>query len=245
MTDEPSNEIVEVSRAVTESAVAAQKALEVVRSTGGFADRVFGDLVTDSVGVIADKIKHYRFRNYVKLSEETMKILRSRGCSEDGATKPVPPKIAIPLIENATIEDDDELRKLWASLLANPADPKFEVDVKLRHVSLLREMEPLDVRILNACYVEKQSNFRNIAPGEVQFKMDQIAKSFGVADDRVELALLNLIRLSCVDPGYLPGPMAMNVGGRSRNQTVYVGTEVFTLTSLGIELCKAAALFVA
>ena len=181
MTDEPSNEIVEVSRAVTESAVAAQKALEVVRSTGGFADRVFGDLVTDSVGVIADKIKHYRFRNYVKLSEETMKILRSRGCSEDGATKPVPPKIAIPLIENATIEDDDELRKLWASLLANPADPKFEVDVKLRLRLAASRDGTLDVRILNACYVEKQSIFRNTHLARSSSRWDQIAKSFGVA----------------------------------------------------------------
>ena len=181
------------------------------------------------------RFKFYRIQNFVALSENTARIMRDKGYSESDITKVLPPKVAIPLIESATLEDDIELQTLWAQLLSNAMDPTFNLDIRLRHVSLLREMEPLDVRILNSCHSQKLAS-----PDTVMFDRKWIARDFGASEDLIEVSLLNLIRLSCIDPGFLPTSVSTKVGGRSRSHSIYVGTESFTLTLLGAELCVAA-----
>ena len=61
-------------------------------------------------------LKYYRIERAALLATKTEERLRKRGIE---TTVPVAPKMAIPLIENATLEDDDELHTLWANLLAN------------------------------------------------------------------------------------------------------------------------------
>ena len=197
-------------------------------------------MLEDSIGIVADRIKFYRIRNFAVLYENTVRILRNKGYTEDTITRVVLPKVGVPLIESATLEEDSELQALWAQMLANAMDPNFDLDVKLRHVSLLREMEPLDVRILNACHQEKTANHDKIPLDKVLFERKLLARNLGMAEDVIEVSLLNLIRLSCIDPGFVPTSAATNVGGRSRSFSIYVGTESFTLTLLGVELCMAA-----
>ena len=240
VTDEMSNEAIEAARALRATADATKEAIGAIEKTGGFLNRVFGDIVEDSIGVVADRIKFYRIQNYLALSENTARIMRDRGYSDADITRVVTPKVAIPLIESATLEDDNELQALWAQLLANAMDSKFNLDVRLRHVSLLREMEPLDARILNACYSEKLANHDNVSLNEFLFERKKTARNFRVAESLIEVSLLNLIRLSCIDPGFLTTSISTKIGGRSRNHSIYVGTESYTLTLLGAELCIAA-----
>lgn len=240
MTDEMSNETIETARAMRATADATKEVIGAIEKTGGFLNRVFGDMVEDGIGVVADRIRFFRIQNYLALSENTARIMRNRGYSESDITKIVTPKVAIPLIESATLEDDSELQALWAQLLANAMDPKFNLDIRFRHVSLLREMEPLDVRILNSSHSEKLANFDTVPFDKVLFERKVIAQNIGVAENVIEISLLNLIRLNCIDPGFLPTSVSTNVGGRSRSHSIYVGTESFTLTVLGAELCAAA-----
>ncbi len=240
MTEETSNEAIETARAVRATADATKEAIGAIEKTGGFLNRVFGAAIEDSIGVVADRIKFFRLQNYISLSENTAKRLRDRGYSEDAITKIVPLKVAIPLIESATLEEDPDLQTLWAELLANAMDPKFDIDVSIRHVSLLREMEPLDVKILSACHAQMLAEEHKNASDKVFFKRKEIAENFGVPERSIEASLLNLIRLSCIDPGFVPTSMSTNVEGRRVSYSIYLGTELFSLTSLGIELCMAA-----
>ena len=239
MTDEMSKKVIETARAVRATADATKEVIEAIEKTGGFLNRIFGGAVEDSIGIVADRIKYLRLQNYIALSENTAKRLRDRGYSEDDITRIVPLKVAIPLIESATLEEDCELQTLWAQLLANAMDPGFDIDVKLRHVSLLREMEPLDVRILNACHSQKLANHDKSPLDKILFRRNEIAKSFEMLENSIEASLLNLIRLSCIDPGFIPTSMSTNVDGRRVSYSIYVGTELFTLTLLGVELFMA------
>ena len=58
-------------------------------------------------------------------------------------------------------------------------------------------------------------------------------------ENSIEASLLNLIRLSCIDPGFIPTSMSTYVDLRRVSYSVYVGTESFTLTILGVELFMA------
>ena len=236
MSDEKPNEIIEIAKAVKETAKTTSDAISIVQNTGGFLNKVFGDLVENSVGIVADKIKFYRINNFINLSKNTTHMMRQKGFSEDDITKVVPLKVAVPLIENATLEDDAELQKLWAQMLANAMDPKFSIDIKLRHISLLREMEPLDLRILNTCYLTIPGPYKNNPLEKVLFEKLFFIQNFSISENRIEVSLLNLMRLGCLKSGNIETPLSF---GNEPN-TINMGTRKFSISQLGVELCKAA-----
>ena len=77
MTNEPSNEIIEISKAIQATAKTPNKAIGVVADTGNFLNKIFGELVQDSVGIVADKIKFYRLNNYL-ITTQAKRNLSSR-----------------------------------------------------------------------------------------------------------------------------------------------------------------------
>ena len=237
MSEESSGELREVSKAVQAAAKTTSDALGVVANTGNFLNRVFGGLVEDSVGIVADKIRFYRLNNYISLCERAKAKMREKGISTDTVTKTVPPKIAMPLIEHATMEDDVNLQDYWAQLLANVMDPNFESNVEPRHVSLLSEMEPLDLRILDTICLQYQSESKHGALEEILFDKSEIRGQLDVQDAQIEVALLNLMRLGCIKPGNIRST-SFFVQGEAN--TVYTGTERCHLSLLGLGLFEAA-----
>jgi len=112
----------EEAKAIQEVAKATGKAVDRLSQMGEWLSRVFGDLVEDGVGVVADKIKYYRIEKAILLRDKVDKRLSDKGIS---ATIPVPPRIGVKLIEEATVADSDELHSKWANLLTNAMDPNF------------------------------------------------------------------------------------------------------------------------
>jgi hypothetical protein len=67
-----------------------------------------------------------------------------------GVEKPadVSPSVAIPLIAAAINEDRAVLKELWAKLLAAAMDPNRTEYVRPSLIALLKELDPLDARVL-------------------------------------------------------------------------------------------------
>jgi hypothetical protein len=115
--------------------------------------------------------------DWERLTELMRKVdvrLNTKGVS---ALRLVPPKIALALIENATVEYDDDLHTLWANLLATGLDTAAD-EIHRKYVSILSDLTSSDVKLLRALYVEWTKpreykiwkpglfygNFRNISP---------------------------------------------------------------------------------
>lgn len=248
MTEELNNaDVVESAKAVQETAKATNNAIDLARDTGGFFNRVFGGLVEDGVGVVADKVKYYRMTRAIELAEKVEAIHKVRGVSEE--TKAVSPKIAVPLIENATLEDDDELHNLWAALLANAMDPNSRTVITRNYVTILKELQVFDARILNILFEE----FLRRHP-EQYYSHDlsntlfdkNFLKSITTEELEIEKSLLNLMRLSCIKPG-VERQFFNSVIGREdygsfgTDPKQYGGTDVFQLSVIGVELMKAVS----
>ena len=120
------------------------------------------------------------------------------------------------------MEDDVSLQDYWAQLLANAMDPSFESNVERRHVSLLSEMEPLDLRILNMICLQYQNKSKHGALEDILFDKSEIKDYLDVQNQQIEVALLNLMRLGCIKPGNIK-TTGFSVGGETN--TVYTGTE--------------------
>jgi hypothetical protein len=121
------------------------------------------DLVKKMLGPAADevgewgrdKIKAYRTQNATKVLEEAGRMLHEAQIEPE----PVPPKILLPLLDGASLEDSEDMQKMWAALLANAASPENE-RVRPGFISTLRQLstdEAETLQRLHKFYIPEQS----------------------------------------------------------------------------------------
>lgn len=68
--------------------------------------------------MFGDTMRSYRTRNAIRVAEKTRQMLDEAGLP----TNAVPGRLLLPILENSSAEDDDELQKRWAGLLASASE---------------------------------------------------------------------------------------------------------------------------
>jgi Abortive infection alpha len=123
-------------------------------------------------------------------------------------------KTLLPILENASLEDDEDLHDRWANLLANAANPALDHTKRNLHVSILKELSAAEVHFLDTAYdyvVERISQRDQWGPGQglgweikMQYILDHSMQQerFDLSDiDNLER--LNLLRRSTSHDSYL------------------------------------------
>ncbi len=228
------SEVEEVAKAAAEASKFGTKALETTERLGSFAAKVFKEPIRDAVGIIGDKLKFMRWERQVRLADRVEEILNERGVKE---TKAVPPKFALPIFENASLEDNDELQDLWAKLLANSMDPNFTEEIRYTYLEIIKSLTPLDVRILHVFYKtlsKMKIDWDNVTNYMVE--KGQICRDLSIPPQAYDISVYNLFRVQCLAPAIMKG------GAKLGNEplTIYKGIDAVVLTPLGksfIEAC--------
>lgn len=109
-----------------------------------------GDVVKRIAGPLADEIgeslaliaRPYRI---VKMFQKTQRMLKEAGMP----AQPVPPRLFLPMLEAASIENDEDLHTKWSALLANAASSD---KVHPSYIEILKQLMPDDARLLDKCY---------------------------------------------------------------------------------------------
>ena len=202
-------------KAIEETAKAVQKATDASRELGGFARVVLGPAFAELGGALADWAYVFRYEQSVKLADRVRLIHKQRGI--EGHTIPIPPRLGIPLLQQATLEDDALLLDMWAALIANATDPTRTTDARRSYCGLLSSMEPLDALVLAEVYRWKlmYPDRQVLISGVASHDSEQIKNAVKwpnlrnlIADlrqeeDAVVLSLENLERLGLIFD-YLP-----------------------------------------
>ena len=82
----------------------------------GFVRRVFGPAATEIGETLADHVRAYRARNLRQIMDNAQaKAVASQ-------TGSLPPRFSIPLLEHASLEDDESLQEMWANLVKNSSE---------------------------------------------------------------------------------------------------------------------------
>ena len=194
----------ETAKAIQEVAKASGKAIDSARDVGGFLDRIFGRAIEDTIGVYwTDKIavkrveaSIYNWEQLVSLLEKAKRRLEEKGIGE---TRAIPPKVALPLLEYATIEHEDDLHTLWANLLATGMDAREDA-IHRKYVTTLGEMTADDANVLALMFTEAEDE---------RSKTETIDSSlvYGPGVDGTyshdAVAVITLNKLGLVEPAYI------------------------------------------
>jgi Abortive infection alpha len=123
-----------------------------VERTGKFFKDVFPKLTDRADTYLTAKLDKWINEREDRLSRSVAEAAAKRGLG--GPTKDAPVSVLYPLIEAATLEDDDELRKMWAEMLLNAIDANSTAEVRRAYVSILQDCKPLDAKVLATLHAD-------------------------------------------------------------------------------------------
>lgn len=130
------------------SSTAIEKGIEIAKS---FVDKLVLPPIEELGLLVRDQMSYWRFSNQVKILNKARNICERNEIS----VKAIPPKLLCPYLENASLEDDDELQDKWAVLLVNMADSQQNIQ---NHVFpyILSQLSKEEFNLLESVLLEKK-----------------------------------------------------------------------------------------
>lgn len=240
--------ITETAKAVQEVAKVGGKAIDAGRDAGGWLNQIFGKGIEDTVGLLwSDRVAARRIAaaiyNWERLNELLHKVegrLKDKGIT---TLRPLPPKIALPLLENSTVEDDDDLHSLWANLLSTALDASAD-QVHKKYVSTLAELTSDDALIL----LELYDDWMKIDKAKLfQDSTLKYGPSVEGTASHNAVSIISLNRLGLIFPAFTEfktyEPSGHNrygdFGPSGDRVRTYGDLEVVAVTEFGEAFCKA------
>lgn len=166
----------------------------------------------------------------MKIIDKRNEIYRKRKI--EGKIIPLPSRYAIPIIQNASQEDDEIIQNLWASLIANTTDPNRSMIPKKIFIEILNSLEPLDAKIL--LFFGNLGRERFIGAYREGFTVNTLAQDLGETSKNIQFSLQNLARLGCIMDVH--NPQVLISGSTSFGAKVLNKSTTFQPTPLGFDL---------
>ena len=175
----------------------------VKESVGKLVYLLFGPAAKEAGDALGDYVRGvlypWRMNNLEKIAAKAQARIGN------AQTIPLPPKTAMEFVDAASMDDDEVLQVLWASLLAryliNGAEKRESF------VEILRHLSPTEARIFKELY----QFFRGIAP-EMHpanaLKKDAIKNKFGLSEDDYVIIHQNMM-----DVGIIAHPTTQTISG--------------------------------
>lgn len=227
----------EIAKAIQETAKLGKAGLATAEKAAGFFTKVFKEPVEEIIGMVTDKLRFVRWKRAVQMIESAEQILERKGVTE---FREVPPKIALPILESASLEDDPELQDLWNHLLANAMNPEFNDIVRYGFIDMIKGITGKEATLLNMFYAElnRKDNVRPLSGlSEFSVAKEHLIEALDLSGDEYVVAANNLMRLQLIGPAVL---ISSGVKMGSEPLTTYKGLDRVTLTPLGalfVEAC--------
>jgi hypothetical protein len=115
----------------------------------------------DAIGEnLAARYRSWAARNVADVVNAAGEMLENAG----QRPQPVPGRVLFPILEYAAVEDDPDLKRRWAALLANAAGGHFKV--LPAYAEILRQLVPVQVQMLLAMsenYRENEEGYKVVS----------------------------------------------------------------------------------
>jgi len=190
-------------KAIEESAKTIGKGIDFANKVGGFIAPLIKGSLEQGIGIFEDKLKYTRWERQVRLMNRAYEFMKESGLDE--ITRALPLKFAVPLLQGASLEDDNYLQDLWAMLLANAVNDKC-IELKRVYIDILERISPLEGKILKKVYSLPFNEIQHKAlvtyklPFDLEIDSEDQHEYPTLNNPEIELALVNLARMGCISP---------------------------------------------
>lgn len=218
-----------------------------------------GLILQDTVATFGYGIRLSLLMRQVRLFKRTQEMLNEMGVEP----RKVPMKLLLPIIQNGSLEEDDELQDKWAALLANNAAGKYTESV---FPEILKQLSPADAYLLKMCFYEALTEPQHrfppptySIPQSIRKWREAVTKSYpklegyptvkprepvsSIRPPVSELSLGNLIRLGLISSQYHEKdvhPLAPSGLGLKPGETRVDSEEgVYLLSGIGLTFAYA------
>jgi len=208
------NEIAKISQL-------ADKALE-------FLGKVVNPPLEELGGLLADKVKFWRFKNQVNV------ILKAKSFLEEKGIQPrkIPLKTLAPLLEHSSWEENPDMQTKWASLLANAAKPEYSCDIHSTYIEILNQLSPLEAKLLDLLFNEYERTPSD-KKAALFFSKEKICQVMNIPSEKFDIITDNLFRLNLLQPPASHGGVSIG-----KYPIVLRTYEVIQLTTLGCDFVR-------
>ena len=180
------------------------KAIEViteqsVKGVGEFLKIVCVPALEEFGLMVGDKFRLWRLKNIVKILEKSKGKLNFQNEKIQ-----LNPRIALGIIDNGSVVDDEVLQEMWANLFVSSCKKEGQGDGNLIFVDLLKQLTAAEARILNhsCCSCEKMLGVDGLIISKNRFLIDfkSLTKISGINEFyRLDRELDHLITLGLID----------------------------------------------
>jgi len=180
-----------------------------------------------------------------KLAELKSKVDARLAVKGISALRSVPPKIALGIIEHATMEDDDNLHSLWANLLVTGLDAGAD-QIHTKYISVLADLTHDDAIVFDLLC--KQWFDPEKPPKPDRYSSLTYGPSVDGIGPHDAVSIITLNRLGLISPGYIDFiSYAPNEERDFKNPEAFKGSDVraygnldvVEVTAFGIAFYKA------
>ena len=180
-----------------------KKGMEMGHDMGKFIAPLIKGTIEQGIGIFEDKLKYIRWERQQRLIMRSKEVLEELSVTE--IENPIPLKFAVPLLEGATLEDDDNIQDLWINLMINSVTNK-KIELKRVYLDILERITPLEAKIISEVYKlpfdenRHQRFATDHLPDYIYYCENGKERNIVLKDENVELALMNLARIGCISP---------------------------------------------
>lgn len=208
--------IKESAKAIQEAAKTSRALIKPGTELAHYVASVLGTVPQDVVGLlIGDPLRELRQHGLKNILTDVFSILKRRGVE---TMKPLRPSVALPAFEAASVETDETLQEMWATLLANAMDPNNEISLRLEFIETLKVLHPRDAWALDWLNRHHWNTMADVSSSAFGARILVEASEFAISAPQSEMIINRLEQLKAL-----------------RDQ----GNQTFLITGLGRELWLA------
>lgn len=185
------------------SSTVLEKSVDVAK---GFVDKLVSPSIEELGLLVRDQISLWRFGNQVKILNKAKALCEKHGVK----VKSISPKLLCPYLENASLEDDDELQDKWAALLSNMVDSRQNVQ---SHVFpyILSQLSKDEFILLEAVVRERDAQVERRREELQTFLLSKAAKEAQLTDELATVKAKLEVHRQDKGSGYHPDRVDMNM----------------------------------
>ena len=186
--------------------------------------KLFGQPAEEMGAMFADVVRVFRYRQTVRLVK-LLQDVKAEAAALGIELGRVPDKTLLPLLEGASLEEDEDMHERWKWLLLNASDPEISSVIRPLFPDILRRLSPSDVKVLDLVCETR----------DLVIDRDQLIEFHGSGNDsafQVTLDTLLGLRLLTNSP-------SSSIPSQSGKGILMQFRDDFVVTELGTEFVRA------